>query len=87
MGTETQEVGEEGDYLTLHCHHQYGTCITMGSDESRFNVLLTVRDNVTRQCPQAHNYGTDRRAEAESNLSPSAYQPDAEIRQFCNQVS
>ena len=49
MGTETQEVGEEGDYLTLHCHHQYGSCITMGSDESRFNVLLTVRDNVTRR--------------------------------------
>ena len=28
------------------------TCIKMGSDESRFNVPLIVRDKVTRQCPQ-----------------------------------
>ena len=28
------------------------TCIKMGSDESRFNVLLIVRDKVTRPCPQ-----------------------------------
>ena len=28
------------------------TCIRMGSDESHFNVSLTVRDKVTRQCPQ-----------------------------------
>ena len=36
-------------YLLLHCHHG---CIKMGSDESHFNVSLTVRDKVTRQCPQ-----------------------------------
>ena len=40
-------------YLSLHCHHQNGSCIKMGSDESRFNVSLIVRDKVTRQCPQA----------------------------------
>ena len=28
------------------------TCIKMGSDESRFNVSLIVRDKITRQCPQ-----------------------------------
>ena len=28
------------------------TCIKRGSDESHFNVSLTVRDKVTRQCPQ-----------------------------------
>ena len=39
-------------YLSLHCHHQNDSCIKMGSDESRFNVSLTVRDKVTRQCPQ-----------------------------------
>ena len=33
-------------YLLLHCHHG---CIKMGSDESHFNVSLTVRDKVTRQ--------------------------------------
>ena len=39
-------------YLSLHCHHQNDSCIKMGSDESHFNVLLIVRDKVTRQCPQ-----------------------------------
>ena len=39
-------------YLSLHCHHQNDSCIKMGSDESHFNVSLTVRDKVTRQCPQ-----------------------------------
>ena len=47
------EVGErEIIYLSLHCHHQNDSCIKTGSDESHFNVLLTVRDKVTRQCPQ-----------------------------------
>ena len=39
-------------YLSLHCHHQNDFCIKMGSVESHFNVPLTVRDKVTRQCPQ-----------------------------------
>ena len=45
---------EEGDciYLTLYCHHRNDSCIKMGSDESHFNVSVTVRDKVTRQCPQ-----------------------------------
>ena len=57
------EVGEEGNYihiatlpppelLSLHCHHQNDLCIKMGSDESRFNVSLIVRDKVTRHCSQ-----------------------------------
>ena len=39
-------------YLSLHCHHQNDSCIKMGSDESHFNVLLIVKDKVTRPCPQ-----------------------------------
>ena len=39
-------------YLSLHCRHQNDSCIKMGSDESRFNVSLIVRDKITRQCPQ-----------------------------------
>ena len=39
-------------YLSLQCHHHNDSCIKMGSDESHFNVSLTVRDKVTRQCPQ-----------------------------------
>ena len=38
-------------YLLLHCHHQNDFCIKVSSDESHFNVTvsLTVRDKVTRQ--------------------------------------
>ena len=25
-------------YLSLHCHHKNYSCITVGSDESHFNV-------------------------------------------------
>ena len=47
------EVGErEIIYLSLHCHHQNDPCIKTGSDESHFNVSLTVMGKVTRQCPQ-----------------------------------
>ena len=41
---------------SLHCHHQNGFCIKVGSDESHFNVSLTVRDKVTRQCPQTTTF-------------------------------
>ena len=44
-------------YLSLsHSHHQDDSCIQMGSDESHFNVSLTVRDKVTRQCPQTTTF-------------------------------
>ena len=49
------EVGEEGR-LSLHGHHQNDSCIKMGSDESHFNVSLTERDKVTRQCPQTTTF-------------------------------
>ena len=42
-------------YLSLHCHHQSESCIKMGSDESRFNVSLTVRDKVTKTVSTDHN--------------------------------
>ena len=41
-------------YLLLRvCHHQNDFCIKMGSDESHF---ITVRDKVTRQCPQTSTF-------------------------------
>ena len=49
----------------------------MASDESHFNVSLNVRDKVPRQCPQTPTFRRERRAEAESNRGPSAYQPNA----------
>ena len=36
-------------YPSLHCHHQNDSCLKTGTDESRFNVSLIVRDKVTRQ--------------------------------------
>ena len=51
------EVGErEIIYLSLHFHHQNDSCIKMGSEESHFNVSLTVRDKVTRQCSQTTTF-------------------------------
>ena len=69
--------GREIIYQSLHCHHQNDSCIKMGRDESHFNVSLTARDKVTRQCPQTTTFEENRRAEADSNRSPSAYQPNA----------
>ena len=51
-------VGGGGDviYLSLYSHHQNDSCIKMGSDESRLNVSLIVRDKVKRQCPQTTTF-------------------------------
>ena len=43
-------------YLSLHCHHQNDFCIKAGGDERHFNVLLTVKDKVTRQRPQTTTF-------------------------------
>ena len=61
--------------LSLHCHHQNDSCITMGSDERHFNVSLIVRNKATRQCPQTTTFWkTKRRADAESSRGLSVYQ-------------
>ena len=75
------EVGEEGDYilyniLSLHCHHQIDSCIKTDICESRFNASLIVRDKATRQCPRTTTFLKRKRAEADSNRGPSAYQPN-----------
>ena len=49
------KVKDERLYLTLHRHHQ-NDCIQMGSDESHLDVSLTVRDKVTRHCPQTTTF-------------------------------
>ena len=56
-------------YLSLHCHHQNNFCIKVGSDESRLKVLLTVRDRVARQCPQATTF---ERKENRSGFEPKS---------------
>ena len=37
-------------YLSLLCHHQNDSCMKMGSDESHFNVSLTVGDFFLERC-------------------------------------
>ena len=53
------------------------THIKMGSNESRFNLSLTVRGKVTRQCPQATT--SEEKAEPNRRIkpTPTAYQPNA----------
>ena len=51
--------GEEGEKGV--CTYRYTvtarmTCIKMGSDESRFNVSLIVRDKIARPCPQTTTF-------------------------------
>ena len=48
--------GREIIYLSLHCHHQNDFYVKVGSDESHFNVSVTVRDKVTRQCPKTTTF-------------------------------
>ena len=48
--------GREVIYLWLYSHHHNDFCIKVGSDETRFNISLIVRDKVTRQCPQTTTF-------------------------------
>ena len=61
-------------YLSLHCHHQNDSSIKMGSDESLFNVSLTVTDKATKQCPQTttEEKGKPKRIRTEDRV-PLAY--------------
>ena len=62
---------KEITWLSLHCHHHNDSCIEMGGHESRFNVSLTVRDKVTRQCPQTTTFL--RRRESRSGIEPRPF--------------
>ena len=60
--------------LSLHRHHQDDSSIKVGSDESHFNVLLIVRDKVTRLCPQTTTFeekGEPKRIRTEAPLLTS----------------
>ena len=90
-GEGGMEVGERNIiHLLLHCHHQNDSCIKVGSDESHFNVSLTVRDKVTRQCPQTTTFeekGKPKRYQTEvlplTSLTPYRQaKPAHEVSQF-----
>ena len=66
------EVGEEGEYIPIATLSP-PALIKVGSDESHFNVSLTVRDKVTRPCPQTTTFEEKAQPKAVSNRGPSAY--------------
>ena len=57
--------GREIIYLSLNCHHQNDSCIKMGSDESHFNVTVSVGSD-----GQSH-----KTASTNHNLSEEKEQP------------
>ena len=66
VGTDVPGVGGRGRlYLTLLCHHLNDSRIKMDSDESHFNISLTVRYKGT--VFKNHNFLREPRAEVESN--------------------
>ena len=62
--------GERGILYTYRCHHQNNSCIKMGSDERN-------KGQGHKTVSTEHNFWRERRAEADSNSGPSAYQPNA----------
>ena len=72
------EMGErEIICLSLHCHHQNDSCIKMGRDESHFNVSVGSDGQSHKTVHKPQPFWRERRTEAVSNRSPSAYQPNA----------
>ena len=61
---------EDGEYIYIYRYTVTTrmTFIKIGSDESRFNVSLTVRDKVTRPCPQTTTF--------EEKREPKRYRTD-----------
>ena len=65
-------------YLSLHCYHQNDSCIKMGSDESHFTeCFVNCEGRNHKTVSTDHSFGSERRAEADSNRGPSAYRPTA----------
>ena len=54
-----------------------GFCIKVGSDESHFDVSLTVGSKITKTVSINHKFWRERKAKADLNQGPSAYQPYA----------
>ena len=51
---------EEIIYLSLHCHHQNGPCIKVGSDESHFNVPVGSDAQSHRTVSTNHNLSEEK---------------------------
>ena len=64
-------------YLSLHCHHQYDSCIKMGSDESHFKRFINCEKQSHKTMSTDHKFEEKGEPEVDSNQGSSAYQPNA----------
>ena len=66
-----------GGYIpnVIHCHRQNTFCIKAGSNDSHFNVSLTVKSKVTRHCPQSTTFEEKGQSKRGIERMSSAYQP------------
>ena len=71
-GEGVRRRGEEGDCIPIATLSPLTRMTQEGSDESRFNVSLIVRDKVTR-----HSVLKRKEIRTKSNRGLSAYQPNA----------
>ena len=63
-------------HLSLHWHHQNDTCIKMGQRWQPFKCFINCEGQNHKTVSVDHNFWRERRAEADSNRGPSAYQPN-----------
>ena len=78
MGEGGVEVGEEGDYFTYR--YNVTTRMTSALRWAVVRAILTFHKcegQSHKTVSTDHNFGSERRAEADSNRGPSAYQPTA----------
>ena len=74
------EVEEEDDYIPMATlTTRMTSALRWAAMRAILMVHSIVRDKVTRQCPQTTTFERDRKAEADSNRGPSAYQPRLEL--------
>ena len=89
------EMGGEGGYISLHCHHQNDFCIKMGSDESRFNVSVASDGQSHKTVSTNHNLfeekGEPKRYRTEvlppTSLTPYRQAKPAPKNCYCHAVS
>ena len=76
-------------YLSQHCHHQNGSCIKVGSDESHFNVswLWGTKSQDSVYKPQLLKAKKGEPKQIRTEVPLSAYQPNASVTARPNRLT